>query len=91
VPARSLRLASDALTISVAASVAECAWLAEFFGEGFAALADQPARVHVSLKPGFEWPLSDLPTGTRLAFALDAQPVRLPVESHDARQRLFEA
>ena len=85
----SLLLEHDGLRVAVHAPAADAAWLAEFLAPGFARAAGA-AAAEVSFGGGVN-ETSDREDGElRVAFALDAGPVRLPVSVTDGVGRALE-
>jgi hypothetical protein len=82
-------LTQDRLVVSVTAPEDDRIWLREFFGAPSSSSADGPPQVDIALADGLDWP-SATPVGSRLAFALDSGPVRLPAFPHHGGERLLD-
>jgi hypothetical protein len=84
--------ACDGFVIAVDAPDPEQSWLDEFLGPAFRRLAGQPGDVCVTFEAGTGDTDGAWDAGTRVAFALDSGPIRLPespipggTRFHDAR------
>lgn len=83
-------LTQDGLAISVAGPEDDRIWLREFFGAAYGSAIEQRLRVGVALASRLEWPAAAA-THSRLAFALDSGPVRLPAFPRPDGERLLDA
>ena len=83
-------LAQDGLAISVAGPEDDCIWLREFFGAAYGSPTEERLRVGIALASGLDLSTAAAPR-SRLAFALDSGPVRLPVFPRADGERLIDA
>jgi hypothetical protein len=82
-------LTQDGLVVSITAPEDDRIWLREFFGAPCSSSANRTPEVEIALAAGLEWPVAT-PVGSRLAFALDSGPLRLPAFPHHGGERLLD-
>ena len=82
-------LTQDGLAISVAGPADDCIWLREFFGAAYCSPMEERLRVGIAFASGLHWSTAAA-TRSRLAFALDSGPVRLPAFPRADGERLLD-